>query len=71
MQLKTQSEGRDFPDFQHGSPLLTLDLYHVFRIKNFQTIYAKNISLMHLCFNKMECEIAKGVWLLWWYLFIS
>lgn len=45
MQLKNLSEGRDFPDFQNNSPLLTLDLYHVFRIMNFQTIYAKNITL--------------------------
>lgn len=45
MQLKNLSEGRDFPDFQNSSPLLTLDLYHVFRIMNFQTMYAKNISL--------------------------
>lgn len=48
MQLKTLSEGRDFADFQHGSPLLTLDLYHMFRIKNFQTLCQEYFPLLKL-----------------------
>lgn len=46
--MQTEKEiwvGRDFPDFQIIDNMLTLDLYHVFRIMNFQTMYAKNISL--------------------------